>query len=293
MPLGLVDTDAQGRGLAGRAVRERTAITVDDMTQDPRILLRNEALERGFRSLVMLPLMIAEESVGVLALYAGEVAFFDEEEMKLLRELAGDIAFALEHMQKEERLRRLTRVNAMLSGINGVIARVRDRRELFQEACRIAVDTGGLRFAWLNIVDEKEMSLKPVASAGADEGVLKMIESGLSLRDEAPEGHCIGAMAVREKRALVVNDTQSDPRIRHKKGLDERGVRSAAMLPLIVAGKGVGSFGLHFWEGGFFDDEEMKGFNEMARKIAFSLGHIQEEGEVERINRPYSVLSGI
>src|SRR6266513_790034 len=216
MPLGLVDTEAHGRGLAGQAVRERTAITVDDMTQDPRILLRKEALERGFRSLIMLPLMIAEESVGVLALYAGEVGFFDEEEMKLLRELAGDIAFALEHMQKEERLRRLTRVNAMLSGINGVIARVRDRRELFQEACRIAVDTGGLRFAWLCIVDEKEMSLKPVASAGADEGFLKMIESGLSLRDAAPEGHGISAVAVRERRALVVSDMQSDPRVRHK-----------------------------------------------------------------------------
>jgi len=45
---------------------------------------------------------------------------------------------------------------------------------------------------------------------------------------------------VRERRALVVNDTQSDPRIRHKKGLDERGVRSAAILPLIVVGKGSG-----------------------------------------------------
>src|SRR6267142_2573703 len=104
MPLGLVDTEAQGRGLAGRAVRERTAITIDDMTQDPRILLRKEALERGFRSLVMLPLMIAKESVGVLALYAGEVGFFDEEEMKLLRELAGDISFALEHIDKAEKL---------------------------------------------------------------------------------------------------------------------------------------------------------------------------------------------
>jgi len=293
MPLGLVDTDAQGRGLAGRAVRERTAITVDDMTQDPRILLRNEALERGFRSLVMLPLMIAEESVGVLALYAGEVAFFDEEEMKLLRELAGDIAFALEHMQKEERLRRLTRVNAMLSGINGVIARVRDRRELFQEACRIAVDTGGLRFAWLCIVDEKEMSLKPVASAGADEGFLKMIESDLSLRDEAPEGHGISAVAVREMRALVVSDTQSDPRIRHKKGLDERGVRSAAILPLIVSARAVGSFGLHSEEAGFFDEEEIKVLNELAGNIAFALDHIEKEERVERLTRVYAVLSGI
>src|SRR2546425_3548158 len=104
MPLGLVDTEPHGRGLAGRAVGERTAITVDDMTQDPRILLRKEALERGFRSLVMLPLMIAEESVGVLALYAGEVGFFDEEEMKLLLELAGDISFALDHIKKAEKL---------------------------------------------------------------------------------------------------------------------------------------------------------------------------------------------
>jgi diguanylate cyclase (GGDEF)-like protein/PAS domain S-box-containing protein len=293
MPLGLVDTEPQGRGLAGRAVRERTAITVDDMTQDPRVLLRKEALERGFRSLVMLPLLIAEESVGVLALYAGEVGFFDEEEMKLLRELAGDIAFALEHMQKEERLRRLTRVNAMLSGINGVIARVRDRRELFQEACRIAVDTGGLRFAWLSIVDEKEMTLKPVASAGTDEGFLKMIEDGLSLRDDAPEGHGIGAVAVRERRALVVNDTQSDPRIRHKKGLDERGVRSAAVLPLIVAGRAVGSFGLHSGEAGFFVEEEMKVLNELAGNIAFALDHIEKEEKVERLTRVYAVLSGI
>jgi diguanylate cyclase (GGDEF)-like protein/PAS domain S-box-containing protein len=293
MPRGLVDTEAQGRGLAGRVVRERTAITIDDMTQDPRILLRKEALERGFRSLVMLPLMIAEEAVGVLALYAGEIGFFDEEEMKLLRELAGDIAFALEHMQKEDRLRRLTRVNAMLSGINGVIARVRDRRELFQEACRIAVDTGGLRFAWLSIVDEKDMSLKPVASAGADEGFLKMIEGGLSLRDEAPEGHGIGAVAVRERRALIVNDTQSDPRIRHKKGLDERGVHSVAILPLIVAGRVVGSFGLHSGEAGFFDEEEMKVLNELAGNIAFALDHIEKEEKVERLTRVYAVLSGI
>jgi len=104
MPLGLVDTEAQRCGLAGQAVRERTAITVDDMTQDARVLLKQEALERGFRSLVVLPLMIAEEPVGVLALYAGEVAFFDEEEMKLLLELAGDIAFALEHIEKAEKL---------------------------------------------------------------------------------------------------------------------------------------------------------------------------------------------
>jgi diguanylate cyclase (GGDEF)-like protein len=47
----------------------------------------------------MLPLVVQGEARGVLGLYAGEVGFFDEEEMKLLNELAGDIAFAIEHLE--------------------------------------------------------------------------------------------------------------------------------------------------------------------------------------------------
>src|SRR2546430_10794707 len=94
-------------------------------------------------------------------------------------------------------------------------------------------------------------------------------------------------------RELVVSDTQSDPRIRHKKGLDERGVRSAAMLPLIVSARAVGSFGLHSEEAGFFDEEEIKVLNELAGNIAFAFDHIEKEERVERLTRVYAVLSGI
>src|SRR5207245_6743071 len=72
--------------------------------KDPRVLLRKEASVRGFHSLVVLPLLVSEEAVGVLALYATEVGFFDEEEMKLLIELSGDISFALDHIAKAEKL---------------------------------------------------------------------------------------------------------------------------------------------------------------------------------------------
>ena len=54
--------------------------------------------------MAVLPLMVADEAVGVLALYASESEFFHEEEMKLLTELAGDIAFAIDHIDKQERL---------------------------------------------------------------------------------------------------------------------------------------------------------------------------------------------
>jgi diguanylate cyclase (GGDEF)-like protein len=51
-----------------------------------------------------LPLIVADEVAGVLALYAREKQFFHEEEMKLLTELAGDIGFAIDHMETRERL---------------------------------------------------------------------------------------------------------------------------------------------------------------------------------------------
>ena len=40
----------------------------------------------------------------MLALYTEEAGFFDEEELKLLTELAGDIAFAVDHIEKAEKL---------------------------------------------------------------------------------------------------------------------------------------------------------------------------------------------
>jgi len=52
-------------------------------------------------SFVALPLLAAEEPVGVLLLYARVRDFFDEEEMRLLHELAGDISFALHHLEQK------------------------------------------------------------------------------------------------------------------------------------------------------------------------------------------------
>jgi diguanylate cyclase (GGDEF)-like protein len=65
---------------------------------------RTAALERGYRSNVMLPLLVDDRAVGVFALYSFEPGFFDEEEMKLLVELAGDIGFALQTIEKQEKL---------------------------------------------------------------------------------------------------------------------------------------------------------------------------------------------
>jgi diguanylate cyclase (GGDEF)-like protein len=291
--LTVLENKSGGHGLAGRAIREMKPMISNEVASDPQRMMRKELAERGINSFAIIPLIVGEEAVGVLALYATEVGAFDPDEMQLLLELASNIALALDHIEKAEKLSRMTRVNAMLSGINGAIVRIRDRQELFQETCRIAVETGGLPFAWLGVVDEAEMRLRPVASAGGDGGFLETIRDRLSLRRDA-EGRGISARAVQERRALVVNDVGgADTNLRYKEAHADRGIRSIAAFPLLIEGRAAGTFSLHAAEVGFFDDDEMKLLTEVAGNIAFALEHIEKEEKVQRLTRVYATLSGI
>ncbi|MDR7375905.1 diguanylate cyclase (GGDEF)-like protein [Rhodoferax ferrireducens] len=78
----------------------RTTALEDRSSQD--------ALSRGYLSIVGLPLVVEEKVVGVMVLYARERGFFDEEELKLLNELSGDISFALQAIEYEKRARFLS-----------------------------------------------------------------------------------------------------------------------------------------------------------------------------------------
>jgi len=62
------------------------------------------ALRRGFRAYAVLPLVFSGQTAGALLLYARAKDVFDEEEMRLLHELAGDIAFALHHIAQKARM---------------------------------------------------------------------------------------------------------------------------------------------------------------------------------------------
>jgi diguanylate cyclase (GGDEF)-like protein len=65
---------------------------------------RESALQRGFRAYAVLPLVFSGSDAGALLLYARAKDVFDDEEMRLLHELAGDIAFALHHIAQKARM---------------------------------------------------------------------------------------------------------------------------------------------------------------------------------------------
>ncbi len=101
-----------GRGPVGTAIRTGRPSVVRSAAADPDFLIwRDEALKRGYSSIIGLPLKDDSGVFGVLAVYSSEDAF-NEEEVNLLSELANDLAYGIrtlreriEHEEAEASLR--------------------------------------------------------------------------------------------------------------------------------------------------------------------------------------------
>ncbi len=206
--------------------------------------------------------------------------------------IAGIAEDITDSKEAEVKVKALNRVYAVLSGINALIVRVSDRDELFKGACRIAIEAGHFRTSWIGLVDRNAMRIVPVASAGATPEHMTFIKNQISLATDKPIGDTLVARAVREKKAFFSNDTQNDPAVRFRKEHAERGTRSVAVLPLLVANEAVGVLALYTDEAGSFDEEELKLLTELAGDIAFAVDHIEK---AERLNYLafYDPLTGL
>ena len=115
------------------------------------------------------------------------------------RYVLGSLHDITERRAQQARIERLRRVEAMLSGVNSLIVRVKDRGELFREACRIAVDAGRFRLAWIALL---EAGRGPARGRGAAPEFLAPGRPATACGNRRPacgsraggQGHC-GALA--------------------------------------------------------------------------------------------------
>ncbi|MBI5658082.1 MAG: EAL domain-containing protein [Nitrosomonadales bacterium] len=193
--------------------------------------------------------------------------------------------------ESERRIMRLNRVYAVLSSINTTIVRTRSRQELFDETCRIAVEQGQFRFAWVGLFDAEGAHLTPVARAGFENGYLDRIV--LSTRDDTAGCFRMLVQALRESKLVVCNDIENDPRMKcWREEAARRGYLSMAVFPLRCGTQVVGLLSLYAAERDFFDTVEMKLLVEIDDDISFGLDHIEKE---ERLNylAYYDDLTGL
>jgi len=197
---------------------------------------------------------------------------------------------ATERKSAELSMSHLNRVHAMLSNLNTLILRVRDRDRLFAEACDIAITSGRFRLAAIGSVDREAKAVVLVASAGENEELLAVARRLLLTRElDSP---AMVTRAVTEKMTLVSNDSQNDPQVLLSKEFAAHGIRSMAFLPLIVADEAVGVLALYAGETQFFYEDEIKLLTQLAGDISFAIDHIAK-GERIAFLAHHDVLTGL
>ena len=97
-----MDDPERGQGPTAAALRSGKHEICNNIAKDPRMgPWRQQALDLGYRSSAVFPFNSVGNFRGAITLYAAEPDFFNDEELKLLDELAANIAFALEFAEEE------------------------------------------------------------------------------------------------------------------------------------------------------------------------------------------------
>jgi len=87
----------QGRGPVGNCIRTNKPYICRDISKDSVFTpWRKPALERGYASMIALPLNIDEESFGCFLIYATEINAFDAEEVELLEHVANNLSYGVQ-----------------------------------------------------------------------------------------------------------------------------------------------------------------------------------------------------
>jgi diguanylate cyclase (GGDEF)-like protein/PAS domain S-box-containing protein len=196
-----------------------------------------------------------------------------------------------ERKEAEGKLRRLNRLYAMVSATNTLVMRVRERDELFRNACRIAVEHGEFERAWIGVVDANDL-IVPKASAGFDEKGITAIKALFSSKGEGREGITLAARAIREKAAIVSDETAGNAELADGTSCTESALHSLAFLPLIMADKAIGVFVLYTNQPEFFDTEGLRLLTELAGNVAFAIDHLEKQERLDYLAY-YDALTGL
>jgi PAS domain S-box-containing protein/diguanylate cyclase (GGDEF)-like protein len=195
-----------------------------------------------------------------------------------------------ERKTQQEKIERLSRVHAMLSGINSAIVRLRDRAALFRECCRIAHEAGGFALVWIGLVDETRTVAEPIAWHGDADSIQNLRHTRFALHGDTQVSLLTEMM--RTRRPAITNDARNDQRAEGLELGAECGINSAAFLPLIVAGKVQGVMAMCSPVGGHFDEPEVKLLSELAADVSFALEHLEKSERAEYLGL-YDELTGL
>ncbi len=185
----------------------------------------------------------------------------------------------------EALLQRSHRALRTISHCNEVLVRATDEAMLLDEVCRLIVDLGGYRMAWVGYAETDERhSVRPVAQAGFDAGYLESVAVTWSgdERGQGPTGS-----AIRSRRPVVARNLQSEPGFEPWRAAAAlHGYGASIALPLLPGGDTcLGALSIYAAEADAFEPDETRLLVDLADDLAFGIRALRDRAALAAAER--------
>jgi len=190
-----------------------------EATKDPRLENHEAKKAEGIASILTVPVMLRDKTVGVLSLYTATQRDFSRDEIDFLRALADQGAIAIENARLLERIRK----NSMLfldlaSSINASLDVKKILHILTADVCE-ALEMKGVS---LRLLNQNKGTLDLVASYGLSEEFLS----------KGPVTAEKSLMKALEGETVIISDVATDKRIQYPEAVLKEGIVSMITVPI-------------------------------------------------------------
>ena len=176
--------------------------------------------------------------------------------------------------KQEDEILHLSRLYQFTSQINESMLKQVTDDGIFREACRLAVDQGRFRMAWIAMQDDNDGLVNPYAWAGHEKGYLKNSKI-ITLTDEESSKGPVGR-AFNHKKIQYSNNIDTDTTMfAWREEALKRDYHSVISMPIIVHSKLIAVYTLYKSEIDFFNEEEIKLLKGVTDNIAYALDKIR------------------
>lgn len=178
------------------------------------------------------------------------------------------------------KLERTMRSLNVLNACNKALTSVNEEKKLVDTICKIIVEHGGYRFAWIGYPqDDRDKTIKPVAHAGHEAGYL---ENRISWDKDDVYGRGPAGRATRSGKNVITRNIANSKRFKPwRDAALERGYASLAALVLKANNEGLlGLLMIYAAEADAFDRDEVTLLSELADNLAWGLHSLRNREEL-------------
>lgn len=181
-------------------------------------------------------------------------------------------------------LRRVNHVLQMVTACNEALVRNTDEESLLEAVCRIIVERGGYRMAWVGFPEHDEhRTIRFAASVGFEDGYLQTVR--ITWADE-PLGRGPTGTALRTGKISIGNDFLSDPHLAPwREPAIKRGFRSSVGLPLTSGSTTLGVLTIYSDQPNAFAGQIVEMLSQLADDLAYGIVALRGAADRRRLER--------